>query len=217
MPPLRPPAPRLDAYKTIAQRYPDIDLDVLGTCIEWMKLTYATATVLDGHYARMGLSRGRFHVLMQLWKSDASGLSPAELAERAAVTRAAMTGLVDGLVEDGMVAREADAIDGRTYRVRLTDKAHTFLRRILPDHWARLQRLASGLSASEQKALGGLVDKLWMGLQRFETPVVPVGSRSRAKSESQARARRLTPQSPQSAARSTGDASHGQRHRRTKR
>jgi len=53
-----------------------------------------------------GISQGRFTVLMLLLRRSDVPINPADIAERAGVTRATMTGLIDVLERDGFVKRE---------------------------------------------------------------------------------------------------------------
>jgi DNA-binding MarR family transcriptional regulator len=98
---------------------------------------------------------------MGLYKAPSDdGLTPAELADFTGVTRAAMTGLVDGLVESGYVTRGDVGEDRRTYRVRLTSRATDFLASVLPDHLRRMQDLMHALTPAERDTFVELIEKL---------------------------------------------------------
>ena len=151
---------QLETLESIARRFPVIDAASLDTCIQLLHTSAAVNEAFDAQYARHGIARGRFRVLVLLYKSEAGGLTPAELAEQAGVTRAAMTGLVDALVEGGLAAREDDPFDRRTYRVRLTDRGHAFLHGMFPDHFRRMAALVGALSPGEQRSLKRLLVKI---------------------------------------------------------
>ncbi len=70
--------------------------------------------VLDAN----GLTAAGWHVLMLLARTD--GLPLRDVAERCYVSAATVTGVVDTLERDGLVARERDTADRRVVRVRLT-------------------------------------------------------------------------------------------------
>src|SRR6185312_1225037 len=93
---------------------------------------------MEPHFARYGLSHARFVVLMLLKRRADHTATPAEIADEAAVTRATVTGLLDGLEGEGLVERTHRTDDRRSVRVRLTKKGLALLERILPDHYARL-------------------------------------------------------------------------------
>lgn len=164
----RPLAPRFDRLQAIARRFPQIDAQSLATSVALLRLSTSLHSALDQQYARHGIARGRFHVLMLLYETDGQGLTPHELADRAAVTRAAMTGLIDTLRSAGLVSRVDDPLDRRTYRVNITDEGHRFLKKMLPDHLRRMGALVSGLSLEEKRALVRMLEKVNGALGAFD-------------------------------------------------
>jgi DNA-binding MarR family transcriptional regulator len=65
-------------------------------------------------------SMARFDLLAQLERAAPHGLSMTALSARVMVTNGAITGLVDGLVRDGLVTRAGHSRDRRTVIVGLT-------------------------------------------------------------------------------------------------
>ncbi len=124
----------------------------------------ATAGAIDrdcaARLAPRGLSEGKF-VLLFLLHGQAGGLSPHELAERAGVTRATVTGLLDGLERDGFLRREADVIDRRRVQVVLSAKGKAAGAQLFAEHTQWIGGLFGGLSASERKRLAELLAKVW--------------------------------------------------------
>jgi DNA-binding MarR family transcriptional regulator len=119
--------------------------------------------VTEEHFHANGLSQGRFTVLMLLYDKSCGRthtLTPALLAEKAGVTRATMTGLIDTLERDGMVTREPDPGDRRQFAVELTSKGLAFLNRILPEHFRRISALLSALSETERRTMVRLLGKI---------------------------------------------------------
>lgn len=164
MPPvLRKP----ETLQAIARRYPVIDSRSLETCLWLLRSASALTESNDAYYARHGLSRGRFYVLINLHQAEAEGLSPHELAERTGVTRAATTGQIDALVEAGLVLRVQDPLDRRSYRVRLHQDGFALLEKFLPLNFARMRRLVSALSADEKLVLQSLLSKVAGKLDAF--------------------------------------------------
>ncbi len=156
----RPLCPRYEKIQAVARRFPQIDAQSLAAAVALLRLSSSLYSALDGQYARHGTSRGRFHVLMMLLEMEGEGLTPHQLAERAAVTKAAMTGLIDGLVKDGLVAREQDPLDRRSYRVALTPAGDRFLKGMLPDHFTRMNALVGKLTLEDKRQLVKLLEKV---------------------------------------------------------
>ncbi len=117
----------------------------------------------ESHFARYGLSDGRFFILMQLRRikeADGSASTPADLAERSGVSRATVTGLLDGLEKDDLISRLPRSDDRRMIDIRITDHGLKLLERTLPDHYARLATVMDALSKSEKETLIRLLTKV---------------------------------------------------------
>ena len=85
-------------------------------CFQALSLAAAIDRDCAALLAPHGLSEGRF-VLLFLLDAAPGGLAPAVLAQQAGVSRATVTGLIDGLEREALVARQADASDRRALRI----------------------------------------------------------------------------------------------------
>jgi DNA-binding MarR family transcriptional regulator len=150
-------------------RYPESDGSAVETCLTLLSVAGEVEAAYQAHFARHGLSQARFIVLMQLQRED-EGLRPAELAERTGVTRATMTGLLDGLEKEGLVLRKAHAEDGRMSVVRVSARGRQRLEGVLPDHYRRTAALMRGLSAKERGQLTELLAKVAAGIPHVREP-----------------------------------------------
>jgi DNA-binding MarR family transcriptional regulator len=102
------------------------------------------------------------HVLMvQPWPTEAT---PAQLAEAASVTRAAMTSRLDRLVEAGLVTREMDAADRRRMIIRPTEKGREMWNRYIFEGIERDKRVMGALTRDELVQLNGLLRKVLLSL-----------------------------------------------------
>lgn len=124
----------------------------------------ATARRIDAACAEMlsryDLSEGRFAVLLAVEESP--GLSPAEVATRVGVTRATVTGLVDGLARLGLVSRRTDGADRRALSLRLTPAGKALLAELVPQYRAWLSALVDGIAPTDR----GVAMSVLSGLQR---------------------------------------------------
>ena len=75
------------------------------------------------------------------------------LAERHSVTMPTMTKIVAGLVDKGLVEREADPRDRRVVRLRLTDSGDRLFMDLRARIEARLASLLAGMDDEERAAL----------------------------------------------------------------
>ena len=132
----------------------------LRLCFQLLALSSAIDRDCATRLAPHGLSEGRFVVLFLL--HGAGGiLPPHELAERAGVTRATISGLLDGLQRDGLLQRHSDAEDGRRLQIVLTARGRRLADELFGQHTQWIGGLFNGLDSSEQAQLSLLLEKVW--------------------------------------------------------
>jgi len=108
---------------------------------------------------RYGLSPASFQVLIVL-RDAGRPLSPSEIGRQLLVTRGTVTGLLDSLEKRGLVSRGGHPSDRRMVLVETTGPARAMLEHLLPEHRALERRILEPLSAEDQGALAGLLDRV---------------------------------------------------------
>lgn len=156
--------------REFAERYKDMDPLAVKACISLARTASDLLTGFETMLTRHGLSQGRFLTLIVLNRKPDEPLGPSELAEKVGVTRATMTGLLDGLHAEELVAREAYGDDRRRISVRLTVKGRSVLERVLPDYYRRTSRVMGSLTEEERLHLLRLLAKVNNGLSAFIEP-----------------------------------------------
>lgn len=137
------------------------DLDKVRLCFELLALGAAIDRDCATRLGRHRLSEGKF-VLLFLLLDAGDGLSPHQLAERAGVTRATITGLLDGLERDGFVVRAADPLDRRRVTVRLTAAGRETVAMLADEHSRWIATLFADVTAAEQQQLSRLLQRIWL-------------------------------------------------------
>lgn len=160
--------PRYECLSRAALRCPTLQPSACEAYLNLLRTGDDVFAVVDRFLSRHEISQGRFTVLMLLGMAceetaDAPA-TPAGLADQAGVTRATMTGLVDTLEKDGLVARTPDSHDRRIVQVRLTDAGRATLDRMLPDYFQCMADVLHPLSETERKQLVRLLQKIQGGL-----------------------------------------------------
>jgi DNA-binding MarR family transcriptional regulator len=126
---------------------------------------------MEPYFARFGISRPQWAVLIVLHRSEqeggAGGMRLRDLGERLFIQPPSVTGVVDRLEREGLVARSKEEEDLRVRRVRLTDEGHAMIERVLAVHAREIQAIMSGLTARQQAALARLLDRLDAHLKTF--------------------------------------------------
>jgi DNA-binding MarR family transcriptional regulator len=98
------------------------------------------------------ISMARFDVMSRLERFP-DGLTMSELSRRLIVSNGAITGLVDKLVEAGLVTRREDPNDRRSMIVRLTRKGRDNFLRMARRHEEWVVSILGELSAAAQSEL----------------------------------------------------------------
>ncbi len=156
--------PRYEMLQEKAKRYPDLDAGAVEATLTLMRVASDVLEGLGAHLARNGTSQGRFLVLMLLDRACVSnGMLPSEIADKLGVTRATVTGLLDGLEKDDLISRQMHPEDRRAFCIELTTKGRAFLAELLPDHYRRVAGLMAHLSDEERRQLVALLAKVSLG------------------------------------------------------
>jgi DNA-binding MarR family transcriptional regulator len=156
----------------------ELTKDIIGveptaifTAMRTIEVADALAAAVESNLRhQFGLSMGRFSLVTILHRYSESELTPSDLAQRAGVTRATVTGLLDGLEEDGLVERKAHSTDRRRVALQLTAAGKAFIARLIPAYAPRLSAVASGLSEKERRQFLRLLDKIELGLETLRAP-----------------------------------------------
>lgn len=146
--------------RALSSRYPNSDERALYEILVIMRMANAILTAIENHFADLGISQGRFAVLLILGLEPDFISSPSKLAEQCGVTRTAITGLVDGLEKSGFVRRRGNEADRRSLLIELTEEGKTFLDETIPKDYAFLSQMRQNLSNSELEELMKLAVKV---------------------------------------------------------
>ena len=115
------------------------------------------ADLLEAH----GLPLAVYDVLVQLVEAPERRLRMTELASRVLLSRSGLTRMVDRMVRDGCVRREADPLDARGVLAVLTDAGFERLKAASPTHLDGIARyVVDRLPADELAAWGGACARL---------------------------------------------------------
>jgi MarR family transcriptional regulator, organic hydroperoxide resistance regulator len=131
------------------------DADPLRVWFRFIRLHRRVSAAMAAEMKRLGLSIPQFDLLSTL--SEREGLSQRELAERLYVTKGNVSGLVDRLVEAGLVERRAFPDDRRSHALHLTGKGRRIAERAMAAQARYVGRTLGRLAASDLMALERLV------------------------------------------------------------
>lgn len=136
-----------------AERYQEVDSDSVIHFLSILRVGTELSEALDRFLATHGLLQGRWWVLILLMREDNLTSIPSELAEKAGVSRATMSGLINGLLRDGLVVRQHDDRDRRSYSIKLTTKGQAKLDEVMPEYYLRVKELMSVIQVRHREDL----------------------------------------------------------------
>lgn len=131
----------------------------------WLRLLTCTQMIESMVRARLraefGTTLARFDLLAAL---DASGgaLTMGALSARLMVTSGNVTGLIDGMEQDGLVIRQRHPKDRRSTVIVTTPQGRSLFARMAPAHAGWIEQAMAGLDRQEAAAL-------WRSLGRLKS------------------------------------------------
>ena len=155
--------PKGDVLRKAAERYPGIDPEATEIILSIKQIASGEECATQQALEPYGLSEGRFYVLAHLFSEEIVGHkdpSPSEIAESLGVTRATITGLLDGLERDGFLERHHDSSDRRALTIHMTGKGRGFLERFIPEQCCHVKAKISRLTLEEKQTLIALLAKI---------------------------------------------------------
>ncbi|WP_461209067.1 MarR family winged helix-turn-helix transcriptional regulator [Desulfocurvus sp. DL9XJH121] len=158
-------SPKFEALLALAKRMEQSKAQASAACLDVLQTATALRRTLHERFFREAMSEGRFTVLALLLNAPDWCLAPSELAMASGVTRATMTGLLDGLEADGLVERRAHRSDRRKLSVRLTGTGRTTLLELAPGLYKILSQVGAALAQERVKPLGDALSKLRGGAE----------------------------------------------------
>jgi DNA-binding MarR family transcriptional regulator len=140
---------------------PDLAVAPIGVVSRLTRVRGHLDTALAEVFAGFDLSPADFQVLVSLRRVGAPyRLGQARLMESLGLTSGTVSVRLARLEQRGVVVRDPDPDDKRSYTVRLTDEGLLLFDQIAPDHLAGEDLALSALTADEQSQLADLLRKL---------------------------------------------------------
>jgi len=129
------------------------------------RIARSVLRITDEQTAKLGISQTKLAALMYLASATNQSASPSAIAKHCGVSRAAATGLLDGLEQEGYVERDSHPFDRRALTIKLTPKGQTFWDLISRQDQMPITELMSALSAADRQYFNALFTHLHPLLQ----------------------------------------------------
>jgi DNA-binding MarR family transcriptional regulator len=150
-----------------AERYPDADITAVSGFLHLLRVATDLSIALDACLSKHQLLQGRWWVLILLMREESKTSIPSVLAEKSGVSRATMTGLIDGLEQGGLVERIFTKDDRRSIKIKLTDAGQAKLDAVMPDYYRRVRKCMGALGADKREQLQQLLELIHLGAAAF--------------------------------------------------
>lgn len=160
--------PNAEILKKFADRYPQADIRSVITFLNLLRVGSDLSQGLNSYLAEYDLLQGRWWVLLLLMREDSLSSTPSALAEKAGVSRATMTGLLDGLLREKLISRVHAKQDRRQIQIRLTALGQAKLDEVMPGYYQRVNQLMQALTETEAIHLMSLLEKIYQRRHVFE-------------------------------------------------
>jgi DNA-binding MarR family transcriptional regulator len=143
-----------------------------------MRAITAQSDRIGRHFARINdVSSGDFHALLHIMVAETSGapLTLAQLRQRMDVSPAAITYLVDRMIEAGHIRREADPDDRRKWLLRYERQGMTLAHAFFRPLGVQLSAALADLSDRELIAAHKVFTAMIAAMSTFEDKLVIPG------------------------------------------
>ena len=162
--------PKYDTLQRFAERYAEMDVSAVQSFLALLRVASDVIENLDACLARHDLLQGRWWILILLMREENLTASPSLLADKAGVTRATMTGLLDSLERTGLIERIPHVEDRRMLNVKLTAKGQQRLDAVMPDYYERVAKVMQGLSEKDRASFMEMLHKVGSRVDLLGSP-----------------------------------------------
>lgn len=115
---------------------------------------------------RFGLNHARVGILTLLDEAPEGSLRSAELADLAKVSRATITGLVDGLDREGLIDRTKDPHDRRSFTIKISKRGESLLEQVKPVRDGWMEKIIADMGEDKSVALIELLRRVQHSIER---------------------------------------------------
>lgn len=162
--------PTPEVLSKFAERYPDADVTAIASFLYLLRVATDLSLTLDACLNKYDLLQGRWWVLILLMREKSTVSTPSLLAEKLGVTRATMTGLLDGLEQSGLVVRVFAKEDRRSIKIQLTSAGQAKLDVVMPDYYRRIRQCMKALDEEKRVQLQQLLGLINMDINALIKP-----------------------------------------------
>ncbi len=118
---------------------------------ELVRAYQAFETHSSSHIRQLGLTPVRFDVIATL--GNQPPMSYKQLGEKTLISKSSLTGVVDRMIEKGLIVTLDHPDDARSLLLKLTPKGQRVFEKVFPEHLAYLEQAFKKLPAKRLKEI----------------------------------------------------------------
>ena len=141
-------------------RYPTFNWSSMEMFLNLAYTYDIVAGVMSAKVTPYGITRAGFNVLRILSRCETKSCKQNEISRLMLVSRANITGLVDSLTRQNLVARINDPHDRRVNMIKLLPKGEKLLEDLLPEYYKHMHEVCSVFTEKEKKIFNDLLKRL---------------------------------------------------------
>ncbi|WP_083100055.1 MarR family winged helix-turn-helix transcriptional regulator [Pseudophaeobacter leonis] len=150
-----------------ARERPDLDVSAMAIIGRVARLYLAYQDGMQKTFARFGLNAAKFDVLATLRRAGAPyRLSPGDLLKATMVASGTMTNRIARLESDGLVLRQINPADSRSFLIELSPKGLALIDRMLEEHVATQESLLVAMPMEERVAFKTLLSRAQIAVEQ---------------------------------------------------
>lgn len=134
--------------------------DDFGVLLALLDASDAVNKYMSCYLNDFGLTATKFNTLQVLSDDSSGGVTQNQLGSRLTVTGPNVTGVIDRLERDNLVARETHPTDRRANLVKLTDEGQSLFEQAADLHATRTRELLAILTEDEKRTFASLLKKI---------------------------------------------------------
>ncbi len=157
--------PSRDRLAVYQKEFPELEIENILLYLNFQQTSRDLAKDYATFIAPFELTEAKFTLMMLLDREQTKSLTPLQLAKKAGVKKATITGLLIGLEKAGFIIRKENPQDKRSTQIVLSKAGNTKLETFLPYNYQKANSIMSTFTKEEKETLQSLLTKLKDGIQ----------------------------------------------------
>jgi MarR family transcriptional regulator, 2-MHQ and catechol-resistance regulon repressor len=133
-------------------------MDYISTYMDFLPIIKELARTYQGfegysstHIRGLGLLPVQFDVIATL--ANQPPMSFKQLGEKTLISKSSLTGVVERMVQKGLIATQENPDDARSHLLRLTGKGQTIFEQAFPEQMKHLEKVFEKLSKKQMQEI----------------------------------------------------------------